>query len=186
MRFFPIKTQTFLKLLLIFPCLKCPKFFKLAGDLLQCSTPTGSEVKWHVKAVRLRATQHISVSQTDNLMDSLLGALPSADQSPALLSFHFVSLYFSELKSHDQRQASTVTSVTFPPVTPVNHAHCGCKASGETDRVRLIQKAITSWLDGWMTTMGEWFIQQLCRAALSHDLTIPLFTLLPHKVQHKT
>ena len=37
-----------------------------------------------------------------------------------------------------------------------------------------------------MTIMGEWFIQQLCGAALSHDLTIPLFILLPHKVQHKT
>lgn len=41
-------------------------------------------------------------------------------------------------------------------------------------------------MNGRMTIMGEWFIQQLCGAALSHDLTIPLFVLLPHKVQHKT
>lgn len=68
----------------------------------------------------MRTTQHISVSQADGLMEFLPGALPSTNQSPALLSFHFVSFYFSELKSHDQGQDSPVTSETFPPV---NHAH---------------------------------------------------------------
>lgn len=41
------------------------------------------------------------------------------------------------------------------------------------------------WKNEWMTTMGECFMQKLCGVALSHDLTIPLFILLPHKVKHK-
>lgn len=97
-------------------------------------------------------------------MEFLPGALPSTNQSPALLSFHFVSLYFSELKSHDQGQDSPMTSETFPPVTPVNHAHCDCKASG-----------LTEWVSGLSSSS-----LQGCIA------TVPLFTLLPHIVQCKT
>lgn len=37
-----------------------------------------------------------------------------------------------------------------------------------------------------MTTTSERFVRQLCRAALSHDLTILLFIRMPHKVRHKT
>lgn len=82
-------------------------------------------------AEAIGASQHISVSQTDSLMEFFLGALPSISQSPALPSVHFVSLYCFELKSHGHRGDSAVTSVTFPPVPPVNHALCGCKGSRE-------------------------------------------------------
>ena len=57
---------------------------KLARDTqIQYSTLMGRKVKrYEVKEVRLKAVQRISVSQTDNLIEFLLGALPSDDQSP--------------------------------------------------------------------------------------------------------
>lgn len=112
--------------------------------------------KWHeVKEVRLKAIQHISASQTDNLMKCHLSVLPSDDKSPALCSFHFVSLYFSELKSHEQQQDSALTSGPFSPATPMTHAPTVAVRPREiwTGRGSCsleVTKAKACWLTEWM------------------------------------
>lgn len=127
----------------------CPLFrFKMSkvarALLLQYSR--GSKVRWHVK-VSLRAIQHISVSHTDTLMEFLLGVLPSTNQSPALLSFHFVSLYYSELKACEQRQDKAVTLVTFSwSLQWITHTVATRPWEWQGEE----KKAISGRLDGWL------------------------------------
>lgn len=62
-----------------------------------------------------------------------------------------------------------MTSVTFPPVTPVNHTLCWPPAREMTGR-GIYGPAVTGSMVRWMMTTAEWFIPQLCGAMPSCDL----------------
>lgn len=72
----------------------------------------------------------------------------------ALCFFHFVFLYFCELKSHEQKQDSALTFGPFSPATPMTHAPTVAVRPGEIWTGRgscslKVTKAKAGWLTDW-------------------------------------
>lgn len=157
---FCFKAQAFFKLMKIFPCLGINLVNHSKAQLARLATCKSG----YISHLCFSAWQSNGVSsQAIDL-----------NQSVSLLSFHFVSLYFSELKACEQREDMLWPLPHFPLSLLWIMRN---QASGVTDRVRLI----TGRLDGCV----PWVSGSLSRAAVSCDLAIPLFTLQPHKVWYK-